>query len=189
VATTCWDATTIRSLSLETVRFHEAINNASELKSKMLVVLNDNEMSICPRVGGVGSYFDKLRTNRVYSGVKNEVVSMLNKVPVLGDPTERMLFQIKEGVKAGLHGGMMFEEFGFKYFGPIDGHDIGVMKKYLNMVSNRLPRILFSFTLLRLLKHQRKVMRSSMAGRPPRRTPIMRVTRLPTKCGTMTKSP
>ena len=112
----------------------EAINNASELKSKMLVVLNDNEMSICPRVGGVASYLDKLRTNRVYSGVKNEVVSMLNKVPVLGDPTERMLFQIKEGVKAGLHGGMMFEEFGFKYFGPIDGHDIGVMKKYLKMV-------------------------------------------------------
>ncbi len=112
----------------------EAINNASELKSKMLVVLNDNEMSICPRVGGVASYLDKLRTNRVYSGVKSEVVSMLNKVPVLGDPTERLLFQIKEGVKAGLHGGMMFEEFGFKYFGPIDGHDIGVMKKYLKMV-------------------------------------------------------
>ena len=112
----------------------EAINNASELKSKMLVILNDNEMSICPRVGGVASYLDKLRTNRVYSGVKNEVVNMLNKVPVLGDPAERLLYQIKEGVKAGLHGGMMFEEFGFKYFGPIDGHDIGVMKKYLKMV-------------------------------------------------------
>ena len=112
----------------------EAINNASELKSKMLVVLNDNEMSICPRVGGIASYLDRLRSNRVYTGVKNEVVNMLNKVPVLGDPTERMLFQIKEGVKAGLHGGMMFEEFGFKYFGPIDGHDIGVVKKYLKMV-------------------------------------------------------
>ena len=67
----------------------EAINNASELKSKMLVVLNDNEMSICPRVGGVGNYLDRLRTNRLYSGVKNEVVNMLNKVPVLGDPTEK----------------------------------------------------------------------------------------------------
>jgi 1-deoxy-D-xylulose-5-phosphate synthase len=113
---------------------YEAINNAGELKSKMLVVLNDNEMSICPRVGGVASYLDRLRSNRIYSGVKTEVVNMLNKVPVLGDPTERMLFQIKEGVKAGLHGGMMFEELGFKYFGPIDGHDIGVMKKYLKMV-------------------------------------------------------
>jgi 1-deoxy-D-xylulose-5-phosphate synthase len=112
----------------------EAINNASELKSKMLVVLNDNEMSICPRVGGVATYLDRLRSNRVYAGVKHEVVNMLQKVPVLGDPTEKLLFQIKEGVKAGLHGGMMFEEFGFKYFGPIDGHDIGVLKKYLKMV-------------------------------------------------------
>ncbi|MFT5302012.1 MAG: 1-deoxy-D-xylulose-5-phosphate synthase [Mariniblastus sp.] len=112
----------------------EAINNASELNSKMLVVLNDNEMSICPRVGGIASYLDRLRSNKFYTGVKNEVVNMLNKVPVLGDPTERLLFQIKEGVKAGLHGGMMFEEFGFKYFGPIDGHDIGLVKKYLKMV-------------------------------------------------------
>jgi 1-deoxy-D-xylulose-5-phosphate synthase len=112
----------------------EAINNAAELKSKMLVVLNDNEMSICPRVGGIASYLDRLRSNRIYTGMKNEVVNMLNKVPLLGDPTERMLFQIKEGIKAGLHGGMMFEEFGFKYFGPIDGHDIGLLKKYLKMV-------------------------------------------------------
>ncbi len=113
---------------------YEAINNASELKSKMLVVLNDNEMSICPRVGGMAHYLDKLRSNPIYSGVKSEVVNMLNKVPLLGDPTERMLFQIKEGVKAGLHGGMMFEDFGFKYFGPIDGHNIGLVKKYLKMV-------------------------------------------------------
>lgn len=112
----------------------EAINNASELNSKMLVILNDNEMSICPRVGGIASYLDRLRSNKFYAGVKLEVVNMLNKVPVLGDPTERLLFQIKEGVKAGLHGGMMFEEFGFKYFGPVDGHDIGVVKKYLKMV-------------------------------------------------------
>jgi len=113
----------------------EAINNASELKSKMLVVLNDNEMSICPRVGGIANYLGRLRANKLYSGVKTEVVNMLNKVPVLGDSTERLLFQIKEGVKAGLFGGQMFEEFGFKYFGPIDGHDIAVMKKYLKMVS------------------------------------------------------
>ena len=112
----------------------EAINNASELKSKMLVVLNDNEMSICPRVGGIANYLGRLRANKLYSGVKTEVVNMLNKVPVLGDSTERLLFQIKEGVKAGLFGGQMFEEFGFKYFGPIDGHDIAVMKKYLKMV-------------------------------------------------------
>ncbi len=114
----------------------EAINNASELKSKMLVVLNDNEMSICPRVGGVASYLDRLRTNPLYAGMKSEIVNVLNRVPVLGDPTEKLLFQIKEGVKAGLHGGMMFEEFGFRYFGPIDGHNIALLKKYLKMVKD-----------------------------------------------------
>ena len=114
----------------------EAINNASELKSKMLVVLNDNEMSICPRVGGVASYLDRLRSNPFYSGMKSEIVNLLNKVPLLGDPTERMLYQIKEGVKAGLHGGMLFEDLGFKYFGPIDGHNIGLVRKYLKMVKN-----------------------------------------------------
>ncbi len=111
----------------------EAINNAAKLK-KFLVVLNDNEMSICPRVGGIATYLDRLRSNRLYAGMKSEIVNMLNKVPLFGDPTEKLLFQIKEGVKAGLHGGMMFEEFGFKYFGPIDGHNISIVKKYLKMV-------------------------------------------------------
>lgn len=115
----------------------EALNNAAALKSKMLVVLNDNKMSICPRVGGVARYLDRLRANPVYSGFKQEVISMLNRVPVFGDPTERLLAQIKEGVKAGMHGGMMFEEFGFKYFGPIDGHDVGLLKKYLKLVKDQ----------------------------------------------------
>ncbi len=112
----------------------EALNNASELKSNMLVILNDNEMSICPRVGGLASYLDRLRSNPAYGGLKHEVVSILNKVPLFGDPAERLLAQIKEGIKAGLHGGMMFEEFGFRYFGPIDGHNISIIKKYLKMV-------------------------------------------------------
>jgi 1-deoxy-D-xylulose-5-phosphate synthase len=115
----------------------EALNNAALLKSKMLVVLNDNEMSICPRVGGLARYLDRLRANPFYSGLKQEIVSVLNKVPVLGDPAERMLVQIKEGVKAGLHGGMLFEEFGFKYFGPIDGHDMALLKKYMRLVKSQ----------------------------------------------------
>jgi 1-deoxy-D-xylulose-5-phosphate synthase len=61
---------------------------------------------------------------------------MLNKVPVFGDSTERFLAQVKEGVKAGFVGGMLFEEFGFKYIGPIDGHDIRLLKKYLEMVKD-----------------------------------------------------
>lgn len=113
---------------------HEALNNAGGLrKPKLLVILNDNKMSICPRVGGLASYLDRLRTNPFYTGLKTEVVKALNCVPVLGDPAERFLAQVKEGVKAGLHGGMLFEELGMRYIGPIDGHNIPLLRKYLQM--------------------------------------------------------
>lgn len=112
----------------------EAFNHAGELKSDVLVILNDNEMSICPRVGGLAKYLDRLRATSFYKGLKSEVVGLLNHVPLFGDPTERLLAQIKEGVKAGLCGGMLFEEFGFRYFGPIDGHDVAILRKYLKMV-------------------------------------------------------
>jgi 1-deoxy-D-xylulose-5-phosphate synthase len=115
----------------------EALNNAGELGSDLLVVLNDNRMSICPRVGSVARYLDRLRSNPFYTGLKTEVVRMLNHLPVFGDPAERMLAQIKEGVKAGLHGGMLFEELGIRYVGPIDGHDIGLMRKYLAMLKDQ----------------------------------------------------
>lgn len=114
----------------------EAMNNAGELNKDLIVVLNDNKMSICPRVGALASYLDRLRTNPFYTGLKHEVTRMLNKVPVFGDSTERFLAQVKEGVKAGFVGGMLFEEFGFKYIGPIDGHDIRLLKKYMEMVKD-----------------------------------------------------
>jgi len=115
---------------------YEAMNNAGGLKQNITVILNDNKMSICPRVGGVASYLDRLRTNSLYSGFKTEVTKILNKVPLLGDPTERFLAQLKEAVKAGMHGGMLFEDLGFRYIGPIDGHDIAILRKYLKMVKD-----------------------------------------------------
>jgi len=114
----------------------EAMNNAGGLKKNLLVILNDNKMSICPRVGGMAGYLDRLRTNPFYTGLKSEVVRMLNHVPLFGDPTERFLAQMKEAVKAGLHGGMLFEDLGFRYLGPIDGHDLSVLRKYLKMVQD-----------------------------------------------------
>ena len=113
---------------------YEAMNNTGGLKKKLLVVLNDNQMSICPRVGGMADYLDRLRVNPMYTGLKVELVRALNKIPVFGDPVERFLAQLKEGVKAGLHGGMLFEELGFRYIGPIDGHNIALLRKYLRMV-------------------------------------------------------
>jgi 1-deoxy-D-xylulose-5-phosphate synthase len=115
---------------------YEALNNVSDAGKRLLVVLNDNKMSICPRVGGMADYLDRLRMNRVYSGLKDEVSKVLSKVPLLGDPAERFLAQLKEAAKAGLHGGMLFEDLGLHYFGPIDGHNIGLLRKYLRMVRN-----------------------------------------------------
>ncbi len=121
---------------------YEAMNNVGRFRQKLLVVLNDNKMSICPRVGGIGDYLDRLRTNPFYTGLKTEVVRVLNKVPVLGDPAERLLAQVKEAVKAGLHGGMLFEDLGFRYIGPIDGHNLALLRKYLTMVRDMQDPVL-----------------------------------------------
>lgn len=120
----------------------EALNNAGELNKDLLVVLNDNKMSICPRVGAMAKYLDRLRTNPYYTGLKTEVAKALSKVPLFGDPAEKMLAQIKEGVKAGLVGGMLFEEFGFRYIGPIDGHDLSTLRKYLQMIKEQKGPVL-----------------------------------------------
>jgi len=112
----------------------EAMNNAGASGDKLTIILNDNKMSICPRVGALAAYLDRLRGNPFYTGLKQEVVKALGRVPMFGDPAERMLAQLKEGVKAGLLGGMLFEELGIRYVGPIDGHDISLLRKYLRMV-------------------------------------------------------
>lgn len=112
----------------------EAMNNAGGLKKKLLVILNDNQMSICPRVGGVADCLDRLRVNPFYMGLKSEVQRALLNVPMVGEGMEKLLWQAKESIKAGLHGGMLFEELGFRYIGPIDGHNIGQLKKYLKLV-------------------------------------------------------
>ena len=112
----------------------EAMNHAGGLKKNLIVVLNDNKMSICPRVGGMSESLDRLRTAQFYTGLKSEVQKMLNRVPMLGDPVERFISQVKDAVKAGLVGGMFFEDIGFRYIGPVDGHNIRQMQKYLTMV-------------------------------------------------------
>lgn len=111
----------------------EALNNAGGLKKKLLVILNDNKMSICPRVGGLAEYLDRLRANPYYTGLKQEVVKLLGKVPMVGDGFERLLAVFKESVKAGLVGGMFFEQLGLHYMGPVDGHNIAQLRKYLNL--------------------------------------------------------
>jgi 1-deoxy-D-xylulose-5-phosphate synthase len=111
----------------------EAMNHAGGLKRKLTVVLNDNKMSICPRVGGLANYLDRIRMTNFYAGLKGEIQKMLTGLPLIGDQVERFAFQVKEAIKAGVLGGMLFEELGFRYVGPVDGHNVVQLQKYLAM--------------------------------------------------------
>ncbi|MBX7167220.1 MAG: 1-deoxy-D-xylulose-5-phosphate synthase [Pirellulales bacterium] len=114
----------------------EALNNAGFLKKRMLVVLNDNKMSICPRVGALAQYLDRTRMDPRYTGLKTEVQKFLHRMPMLGDEVEKWLLHVKDSIKAGLTGGMLFEELGIRYIGPVDGHNLAQLRKYLQMVKD-----------------------------------------------------
>ncbi|HCO21813.1 MAG TPA: 1-deoxy-D-xylulose-5-phosphate synthase [Gimesia maris] len=114
----------------------EAMNNAAGMDQDVLVILNDNKMGICPRVGGLATYLDKARVAPFDNGLKRDVSWLLNKLPVVGESMEHTLGSFKEAVKGFLHGGMLFEEMGFRYIGPVDGHDIESLSGYLQMIKN-----------------------------------------------------
>ncbi len=125
----------------------EAMNNAVGLNKDILVILNDNQMGICPRVGGLATYLDKARVAPFYNGLKRDISWVLNKVPVVGDSIESALSNVKDAVKHLLHGGRLFEEMGFRYIGPVDGHDLNSLRKYLEMVKDiKGPTLLHVFT-------------------------------------------
>ena len=125
----------------------EALNNAGELQKDLLVILNDNKMAICPRVGALARYLDRARTHPVYGEVKQQIQRALARVPLVGSQLERAFVQAKEGMKAFLHGGMLFEELGWRYLGPVDGHDLSALIEYLEMVKEVPgPKILHVFT-------------------------------------------
>ncbi len=113
----------------------EALNNAATGPGqKFLLVLNDNQMSICPRVGGVGYYLDKARMATTYNDWNKKLRKLLPSIPLVGDQADRWLQQMKDAIKASLHGGMLFEELGFAYIGPVDGHDLKTLRHYLEKV-------------------------------------------------------
>lgn len=125
----------------------EAFNNAAGLNKDLLVILNDNKMGICPRVGGVAKYLDRARLMPSYAGFKRDLSRMLKQIPLVGQSMERSLAQFKDAMKLYLHGGMLFEELGFRYIGPIDGHDLKTLKEYLELVKDLSgPVLLHVFT-------------------------------------------
>ncbi|GIX04345.1 MAG: 1-deoxy-D-xylulose-5-phosphate synthase [Planctomycetaceae bacterium] len=125
----------------------EAMNHAAELKKDVLVILNDNKMGICPRVGGLAKYLDKARMAPFYNGLKRDISWLLNRLPVVGESAQHTLSQLKDAIKMFLHGGMLFEELGFRYIGPLDGHDLFALRSYLEMVKDVSgPVLLHVFT-------------------------------------------
>ena len=114
----------------------EALNNASEFKKNLIIVLNDNEMSISKNVGGLSENLSKMRTSDNYIGLKEDVMHSLEKIPVYGDRIIHQIQKTKSGIKSLVIPGMMYEEMGIMYLGPIDGHDINAMVKVLGEASH-----------------------------------------------------
>ena len=120
----------------------EALNNAGFLKKRLIVILNDNRMSICPRVGALAEYLDVIRTNPWYRGIRDQATELIKGVPMVGGPMERMFSNVKDSLKATLHGGMLFESMGVRYFGPVEGHSLANLIRYLELVKDEEGPIL-----------------------------------------------
>lgn len=103
---------------------YEALNNASQIKTNYIIVLNDNNMSISENVGGMSSYLGNLRTADAYTELKSGVTNTLSKIPVYGDRIVKRIRKTKSGIKQLFIPGMLFEEMGITYLGPIDGHNM-----------------------------------------------------------------
>ena len=108
---------------------YEALNNASHLKSNFIIVLNDNRMSISENVGGMSNYLDGIRTAHAYTDLKKNVEKTLQKVPCVGDQIVSHIRKTKNSIKQLLVPGMLFEDMGVTYLGPVDGHDIKKLYK------------------------------------------------------------
>lgn len=105
----------------------EAMNNAAKLDSNFIIVLNDNEMSISHNVGGLSQYLDSIRTADGYQELKNDVMDSLQRIPVYGDRIVNRIRRTKSSIKQLFIPGMLFENMGLTYLGPVDGHNISQM--------------------------------------------------------------
>jgi 1-deoxy-D-xylulose-5-phosphate synthase len=120
----------------------EALNNAGDLNRNLLVILNDNKMSICPRTGALSRALDHARLTNFYQDGKRLLQQFLSKVPIIGGMANQAFDQVRDGLKALLRGGMLFEELGFRYIGPIDGHDLHGLRRWLREVKNQRGPVL-----------------------------------------------
>lgn len=109
----------------------EALNQAGDLGKKLIVILNDNEMSIDKNVGGMSEYLSRIRLNPQYSKAKRDMGTLLQSIPHFGDKALKTARIVKDSVRAALVPGSLFEELGFHYVGPIDGHNLSLLQEIL----------------------------------------------------------
>src|SRR3990172_2064846 len=125
----------------------EALNNAGHLKKDLLVVLNDNEMSISPNVGAISSYLNRLLTGQFPTRLRQDVEALIKSIPALGESVLDWARKAEEAVKGMLTPGLLFEEFGFHYVGPIDGHKLHSLIDTLENVKRlKRPVLVHVFT-------------------------------------------
>ncbi len=106
---------------------YEALNNAAQMKKNFIIVLNDNEMSISENVGGMSKYLSSVRTKESYADLKKGVDKALSSIPLVGKSLSYGLYLAKNGIKQFLVPGMLFEDMGITYLGPVDGHNVKEM--------------------------------------------------------------
>ena len=121
---------------------YEALNNAAELKKNFIIILNDNEMSITRNVGGMSSYLDHIRTAAPYTELKMGVTNALKKIPKVGDGMVDALHKTKSSIKQLVIPGMLFENMGLTYLGPVDGHDMRQLGKVLQEAKRKQGSVL-----------------------------------------------
>jgi len=112
---------------------YEGLNNAGQLGTNMIVILNDNKMSISPNVGAISKYLTRITSGKHYVRLEADIWDLLGKIPH-GSKAQKMAGRIKESLKQLVVPTILFEELGFKYFGPLDGHDLPLMVKTLRAV-------------------------------------------------------
>ncbi|MBI4684930.1 MAG: 1-deoxy-D-xylulose-5-phosphate synthase [Nitrospirae bacterium] len=114
----------------------EGLNNAGQLKKDLIVILNDNEMSISPNVGALSAYLNRILTGDFYQKFKKESKAFIESIPKLGGPFSKIAQKAEETLKGLLLPGMLFEELGFNYIGPIEGHNIELLIETFKKIKN-----------------------------------------------------
>ncbi|HSJ09741.1 MAG TPA: 1-deoxy-D-xylulose-5-phosphate synthase [Longimicrobiales bacterium] len=126
---------------------YEALNNAGDMDRDLVVILNDNEMSISKNVGAMHKYLTRVVTNPVYNRMREEVKSLMNRTGAIGDVMQSVVMKMEETAKGLLTPGVLFEELGFRYVGPVDGHDLPALLATLRQVRTwKGPRLVHVVT-------------------------------------------